>query len=120
RTKHPATVADLYATEGKAELVAGELITMSPTGFLPGYVADQIFGWLWLYEKQHDKGVAVGDNKGFRVTLPLRQSFSPDVASYTGPDTGVKFLEGAPIFAVEVRSEGDYGPTAEREMAAKR
>jgi Uma2 family endonuclease len=29
-------------------------------------------------------------------------------------------LEGAPIFAVEVRSEGDYGPKAEREMAEKR
>ena len=26
----------------------------------------------------------------------------------------------APVFAVEVRSEGDYGPAAEREMAAKR
>jgi len=30
------------------------------------------------------------------------------------------FFEGAPIFAVEVRSEGDYGPQAEQEMAAKR
>jgi Uma2 family endonuclease len=33
---------------------------------------------------------------------------------------GGKFLGGAPIFAVEVRSEGDDGPAAEREMAAKR
>lgn len=32
----------------------------------------------------------------------------------------MKFLEGAPVFAVEVRSEGDSGPAAEREMAAKR
>ena len=32
----------------------------------------------------------------------------------------MKFLEGAPIFAVEVRSEGDYGSKAEKEMAAKR
>ena len=32
----------------------------------------------------------------------------------------MKFLEGAPDFAAEVRSEGDYGPTAERAMAAKR
>ena len=30
------------------------------------------------------------------------------------------FLEGAPVFAVEVRSEGDYGPQEEREMAEKR
>jgi Uma2 family endonuclease len=32
----------------------------------------------------------------------------------------MKFLPEAPIFVVEVRSEGDYGPAAEREMAAKR
>ena len=32
----------------------------------------------------------------------------------------MKFAEGAPVFAAEVRSEGDYGPRAEREMAAKR
>ena len=32
----------------------------------------------------------------------------------------MKFLEGAPIFAAEVRSEGDYGPEAEAGMATKR
>ena len=32
----------------------------------------------------------------------------------------MKFVEGAPTFAVEVRSEDDYGPAAEKEMAAKR
>jgi len=29
------------------------------------------------------------------------------------------FLEGAPHLAVEVRSEGDYGPVAERDITAK-
>ncbi|HEY6546433.1 MAG TPA: Uma2 family endonuclease, partial [Vicinamibacteria bacterium] len=52
--------------------------------------------------------------------LPRRQSFSPDAAYYVGPDPGMKFYDGAPIFAAEVRSEGDYGPAAERAMAAKR
>ena len=32
----------------------------------------------------------------------------------------MKFFEGAPDFAVEVRSEGDYGPTAEAAIANKR
>jgi Uma2 family endonuclease len=32
----------------------------------------------------------------------------------------MKFLEGAPVFAVEVRSDGDYGARAEREVAEKR
>lgn len=33
---------------------------------------------------------------------------------------GLEFLEGAPAFAAEIRSKGDYGPKAEAEMAAKR
>jgi len=64
-------------------------------------------------------GIAVGDNAAFVVNLPHRKSFSPDAAFYTGPIT-MKFAEGAPVFAVEVRSEGDYGPRAERQMAKKR
>jgi Uma2 family endonuclease len=62
----------------------------------------------------------VGDNKGFRVNLPHRESFSPDAAFYLGTPSGMKFFEGAPVFAVEVRSENDYGPEAERKMADKR
>jgi len=34
--------------------------------------------------------------------------------------TGMKFLEGAPVFAAEIRSESDYGPKAEKKMADKR
>jgi Uma2 family endonuclease len=32
----------------------------------------------------------------------------------------MKFLSQAPVFAVEVRSDGDYGPSPERKMAKKR
>lgn len=32
----------------------------------------------------------------------------------------MKFFEGAPVFAVEVRSEQDYGLKADAELAAKR
>ena len=119
-TKVEATIEDLYKVEGKAELVNGEIILMSPTGFRPGYAGDEIYSSLREYSKRERFGRAVGDNKAFVVNLPHRKSFSPDAAFYTGPDTGMKFGEGAPVFAVEVRSEGDYGPRAEREMAKKR
>ena len=34
-TKTRATLEDLYAAPGKAELVKGELVLMSPTGGIP-------------------------------------------------------------------------------------
>ncbi len=42
-TKVAATIEDLYKVEGKAELVNGEIILMSPTGRRPGYAGDEIF-----------------------------------------------------------------------------
>lgn len=120
-TKLEATLDDLYhiPEHSKAELVNGELVLMSPTGGLPGYAAAEIFVSLRAYARQTKSGHAIPDNVGFAVNLPHRKSFSPDAAFYSGPMT-MKFLEGAPIFAAEVRSEGDYGATAEQEMARKR
>ena len=115
-----ATVEDLYQVAEKAEIVGGEIVSMSPTGRMPGFAADEIFVSLRQYARRTGRGLAVGDNKGFQVDLPHRESFSPDAALYVGPQSGMKFFEGAPVFAVEVRSEGDYGPRAEEAMAAKR
>lgn len=115
-----ATVEDLYKTAGKAELVNGELVLMPPTGELPGYAGDEIFVSLRAYAHRIGRGRAVGDNKGFLVNLPHRRSFSADAAFWTGDLPGMKFFDGAPVFAVEVRSENDYGPAEERKMAAKR
>jgi Uma2 family endonuclease len=118
--KVEATIEDLYKVEGKAELVNGEIILMSPTGILPVYAAGEIFSSLRDYSKRTKYGRAVPDNGGFVVNLPHRKSFSPDAAFYVEPASGMKFFEGAPVFAVEVRSEGDYGPRMERRMAEKR
>lgn len=119
-TKTRATIEDLYKVEGKAELVNGEIVHMSPTGRRPGRAGGKIYRRLADHEDRFRGGFAFPDNVGFRVKLPHRESFSPDAAWCTGPDTGMEFCEGAPVFAVEVRSKEDYGPAAEREMAAKR
>lgn len=120
--KTEATIEDLYHVpeDGKAEIVNGELCLMSPTGDLPGSAALEIVVSLHDHARSTGVGRAYGDNVGFIVNLPNRRSFSPDAAYYVGPRMRGKFLEGAPVFAVEVRSEGDYGPVAERELAAKR
>ena len=93
---------------------------MSPTGDFPGYAGDEIYSSLREYSKRQHFGRAVCDNVGFVVDLPHRKSFSPDAAFYLGSYSGRKFFRGAPVLAVEVRSDGDYGPRAEREMAEKR
>jgi Uma2 family endonuclease len=120
-TKTEATVADLYRTvdRGKAELVHGEIVMMPPTGGLPGYATGEIFASLRTYAREQKNGYAVGDNVGFVVDLPHRKSFSPDAAFHAGK-LSMQFVEGAPRFAVEVRSEGDYGPTADRDLADER
>lgn len=121
-TRTEATIDDLYHVpeNGKAEIVNGELVLMSPTGDMPGSAALEIVVSLRSYARQARSGRAYGDNVGFIVNLPNRRSFSPDASFYVGPRSGGKFLEGAPIFAVEVRSETDYGRRAERSMAEKR
>ena len=123
-TKTHATIADLYrvADGQKAELVDGEVQLMSPTGKKSTYAAGEVVASLRQYSRETRSGWAVQDNAGFVVNLPHRQSLSPDAAFYTGKDSAdsMDFFEGAPVFAVEVRSKNDYGATAERAMATKR
>jgi Uma2 family endonuclease len=117
-----ATVDDLYGVpeHGKAEIVDGKVVLMTPSGGLHGYACGAICASLFDYARRTKIGVALPDNVGFIVNLPNRRSFSPDVAFWTGGPLTKKFLEGAPILAVEVRSEHDYGSKAEAAMAAKR
>src|SRR5438874_1525610 len=118
------TLADLARTEGKAELINGRLVHLMATGYRPNIVAGRIFRRLADHADAVGKGVAFTDNMGFAVPelSTGRESFSPDTAYYTGPlpANAMRFVEGPPDFAVEVRSEGDRGPAAEAEMAAKR
>ncbi len=120
--KAEATIEDLYRVpeDGKAEIVNGQLVLMAATGFLPGRAGGEIYASLRDYERRTKSGYALPDNVGFIVNLPNRRSLSPDAAFYTGKPTVGKFLDGAPVFAAEVRSENDYGDAAEEKMATKR
>ena len=124
-TAPPATLDDLMRVEGKAELIGGRIEPIMPTGRIPSLVAK------WIMRHLDDYSVATGvgevhpDNIGFALPHPLangRESFSPDVSYYVGPfdPNGMAFIRGTPTLAVEVRSESDYGASAEDEMAEKR
>ena len=118
--RREATVEDLYRVDSKAEIVNGEIVLMPLTGGLHGYAVARILVSLDDFARRTKHGVAFGDNVGFIVNLPNRRSFGPDAAFWTGGRLTSKLLDGAPIFAAEVRSEDDYGPAAERRMADKR
>ncbi len=119
-----ATLDDLYRVEGKAELIAGKIHSFIGSGDLPSVVASEIAVSLRAYAKAAGKGVAYTDGIGYAVPeLPSgRESFSPNASYHVGPRPAnrMRFIEGAPVFAVEVRSENDYGEAAEGQMAAKR
>jgi Uma2 family endonuclease len=119
-----ATLDDLHGVEGKAELIGGRIVNLMSAGDLPTDVANEIFASLRAYVKTTGKGIAKADGIGYAVPeLPSgRESFSPDASYYNGPRPAnpMRFIQGPPTFAAEVRSENDYGPAAEAEMAAKR
>jgi Uma2 family endonuclease len=119
-----ATLDDLYREEGKAELIAGRIIRYMASGKLPSAVAFRIAMSLSSHTTASGRGEAYPDGIGYAIPeLPSgRESFSPDASYYEGPSPAnpMRFIEGPPLFAVEVRSENDYGPAAEADIAAKR
>ena len=119
-----ATLEDLYAVEGKAELIDGRIVDLMGSGDGPSFVSFEIAISLRSHVQTTGRGEARPDglNYAVRELTSGRQSFSPDASYYLGPRPAnrLRFVEGPPTFAVEVRSENDYGPAAERAMAAKR
>jgi Uma2 family endonuclease len=124
-TQTPATLDDLARVEGKAELIAGRIVRFMPSGDAPTEAAFEIAVRLREYARNRGVGVAYPDGLGYALKTPLpngRLSFSPDASYYNGPrpKNRMRFIEGVPTLAVEVRSENDYTPSAEAEQAAKR
>jgi Uma2 family endonuclease len=120
-----ATLDDLHAVEGKAELIAGRIVRFLPSGFDPSRAAMKIVIRLERYAESTKSGLAFTDGLGYALKQPLtngRQSFCPDASFYTGPTpkNRMRFIDGVPALAVEVRSEGDYGNAAEERLADKR
>jgi Uma2 family endonuclease len=119
-----ATLADLAKVEGKAELIAGRIVPLMATGRRPNRVAARIFRSLDDFAEARGTGEAYTDNMCYAVSelSSGRQSFSPDASYFSGavPKNDMAFIQGAPTFAVEVRSENDYDAGADAAITAKR
>ena len=68
-----ATIEDLYNVpeNGKAEIVNGELVLMSPTGDLPSSAAGAIYASLRQYQRNVGGGRAYADNIGLPLICPI-------------------------------------------------
>jgi Uma2 family endonuclease len=123
-TSTRSTLEDLARTTDKAELIAGRIVHLMPTGFRPSRIAARLYRSLDDHASATGQGVAFTDNLGYAVPelTSGRESFSPDASYYLGPlpSDEMDFISGAPTLAIEVRSKGDFGDAAEAELAAKR
>jgi len=118
------TMTDLARVTDKAELIDGQIVLLMPTGRKPGRVGGRIYRSLDDFATASGKDEAYPDNVGFSIPRlnSGRESFAPDASFHFGPFPAdpLRFLDGPPALAVEVRSENDYGPAAQAEFAAKR
>jgi hypothetical protein len=64
-----ATIADLYCATGKAELIAGRIVHLMPTGYRPNAIAGEIFVSLKNHVRTTGRGVARTDDMGFSFPL---------------------------------------------------
>ena len=119
-----ATLDDLYRTPGKAELIRGKIMRFPASGYKPSRVAGRITRSLHDFANTVNRGSAYTSTFAYAIPeLPSgRESISPDASYYDGPLPAnlMRFIEGPPTFAAEVRSENDYSAAAEVDMAGKR
>jgi len=114
----------LYRVKEQSELIGGRIVKYTPAGFRPSQAAGNICFSLHRHTQRTGIGFAFTSRLGYAVPeLPSgRESFSPDASYYNGPlpRNRMRFVEGPPTFAVEVRSENDYTPAADEEYEDKR
>ena len=119
-----ATLDDLHRTPDRAEMIGGRIVRLRPAGMRPAEICGRICRILDDYATRIQLGEAFMSKLAYAVpVLPSgRESFSPDTSYHRGPfpHDPMKFISGAPHFAVEVRKENDYTPDAELRIADKR
>src|SRR3954447_24107322 len=82
-----ATLADLAKVTEKAELIAGRIVPLMPTGRRPSRLAFRIARSLDDFARANRLGEAYGDNVGYAVPMLTsgRESFAPDASLFLGP-----------------------------------
>ncbi len=104
----------------KYELVKGELIVMSPTGFEHGVVSVKIAKVLYDFVSAHDLGYVCGAETGFILARDPDTVRAPDVAFVSKAKVSplpTSFAEFVPDLAVEVVSPTDRSDELESKVS---
>lgn len=104
---------------GRCELIYGELVMMSPAGLEHGVVAVRFARYLSAFVEDHDLGICLAAETGFKIEANPDLVRAPD-ASFIRKDRvkyplSPKFFSGVPDLAVEVVSPDD----TKRELSEK-
>ena len=107
----------------RRELVNGELMTMSPSGFDHGAVVVNLTAPLATHVRSKNLGVVVGAETGFKLASQPDTVRAPDIAFIRRdrlPTSGRPrtFWSGSPDLAVEVLSPDDRVDEVEEKIAA--
>jgi Uma2 family endonuclease len=120
----PATLSDLFRVKGKAELIADRVVCYPLMGEYPGHIKSEIMIALDKRSEELPGTEAFGGSLVYGVPkMPSgRQSFCPDASFHTGPfpTDRMKWIDGPPTFAVEIKVLEDYESDTEQERVAKR
>lgn len=96
---------------GRCELLRGELVMMSPSGFEHGRVVVRVTGPLFRFLQQNPLGVLIDAATGFQIGHNPDTVRAPDVAfvlrDRVPPPSFRGFFQGAPDLAIEVLSPDD-------------
>lgn len=110
-------------SEGKFELIDGELTRMSPTGDGHGSVASEFSGFLAPFVRENRLGRSYAAETGFIISTDPDTVLAPD-AAFVKADrlagrsrNAVGFIRGAPDLAVEVISPSDTVVAVEEKVA---
>jgi Uma2 family endonuclease len=107
----PVTADELVAMGdiGRAELVRGEIVMMSPAGFEHGRIAAKLGRVIGTFVDQHQLGVVLAAETGFTIEHAPDSVLAPDVAFVVSARNVAtsRYFDGAPDVAIEVMSPSD-------------